>query len=98
VVGDAPLNLQSTSLVLNAYMLDHEPKYRDWLLSYVDAWIERANANGGVLPSKIGLDGKIGGPKGSGGAEPMAGASAPWCRRPASARTATACRAPSSAS
>jgi hypothetical protein len=64
VVGDAPLNLQSTSLVLNAYMLDHEPKYRDWIVSYVDAWIDRANANGGVLPSKIGLDGKIGGPKG----------------------------------
>jgi len=64
VVGDAPLNLQSTSLVLNAYMLDHEPKYRDWILSYVDAWIARAKANGGVLPSKIGLDGKIGGPKG----------------------------------
>jgi hypothetical protein len=64
VVGDAPLNLQSTSLVLNAYMLDHEPKYRDWLLGYVDAWIARAQANGGVLPSKVGLDGKIGGPKG----------------------------------
>ena len=64
VVGDAPLNLQSTSLVLNAYMLDHEPKYRDWIVSYVDAWIDRAQANGGVLPSKIGLNGKIGGPKG----------------------------------
>ena len=64
VVGDAPLNLQATSLVLNAYMLDHEPKYRDWIVSYVDAWIERAKANGDVLPSKIGLDGKIGGPKG----------------------------------
>ncbi|MBO9547043.1 hypothetical protein [Caulobacter sp.] len=64
VVGDAPLNLQATSLVLNAYMLDHEPKYRDWIVSYVDAWIDRAKANGDVLPSKIGLDGKIGGPKG----------------------------------
>jgi len=64
VVGDAPLNLQATSLVLNAYMLDHEPKYRDWIVSYVDAWIARARANGDVLPSKIGLDGKIGGPKG----------------------------------
>ncbi|MGH1559153.1 hypothetical protein ACRAWD_18625 [Caulobacter segnis] len=63
-MGDAPLNLQATSLVLNAYMLDHEPKYRDWIVSYVDAWIERAKANGDVLPSKIGLDGKIGGPKG----------------------------------
>lgn len=64
VVGDAPLNLQATSLVMNAYMLDHEPKYRDWIVSYVDAWIARAKANGDVLPSKIGLDGKIGGPKG----------------------------------
>ncbi|MET3666068.1 hypothetical protein [Caulobacter sp. 1776] len=64
VVGDAPLNLQATSLMLNAYMLDHEPKYRDWIVSYVDAWIDRAKANGDVLPSKIGLDGKIGGPKG----------------------------------
>jgi hypothetical protein len=64
VIGDAPLNLQATSLVLNAYMLDHEPKYRDWIVGYVDAWIERARANGDVLPSKIGLDGKIGGPKG----------------------------------
>lgn len=63
VVGDAPLNLQATSLVLNAYMLDQEPKYRDWIVSYVDAWLERAKANGDVLPSKIGLDGKIGGPK-----------------------------------
>lgn len=64
VVGDAPLNLQATSLVLNAYMLDQEPKYRDWIVAYVDAWIDRAKANDDVLPSKIGLDGKIGGPKG----------------------------------
>lgn len=64
VIGDGPLNLQVTSLVLNAYMLDHEAKYRDWLLSYVDAWVERARANGGVLPSNIGLDGKIGGATG----------------------------------
>jgi hypothetical protein len=64
VIGDGPLNLQVTSLVLNAYMLDHEPKYRDWLLGYVDAWVERAQANGGVLPSNIGLDGRIGGATG----------------------------------
>lgn len=64
VVGDSPLNLQATSLVLNAYMLDQEPKYRDWIVSYVDAWIDRARANGDILPSKIGLDGRIGGPRG----------------------------------
>jgi hypothetical protein len=61
VVGDHPLNLLSTTLAFNAYMLDHEPQYRDWLLSYVDAWAERAKRNNGVLPSNIGLDGKIGG-------------------------------------
>lgn len=64
VIGDGPLNLQVTSLVLNAYMLGHEAKYRDWLLSYVDAWVERARANGGVLPSHVGLDGRIGGADG----------------------------------
>lgn len=59
VVGDSPLNLQATSLVMNAYMLDHEAKYRDWILKYVDGWIERARANGDVIPSKVGLDGKV---------------------------------------
>ncbi|PHY18075.1 hypothetical protein [Caulobacter sp. BP25] len=64
VVGDSPLNLQATSLVMNAFMLDQEPKYRDWIVSYVDAWIDRARANSDILPSKIGLDGRVGGPKG----------------------------------
>ncbi|HZP84806.1 MAG TPA: hypothetical protein VFB21_24435 [Chthonomonadaceae bacterium] len=64
VVGDHPSNLAATSLALNAYLLTHEEKYKDWLLEYVDAWAERARANGGLLPSKIGLDGKIGGPSG----------------------------------
>jgi len=61
IVGDSPLNLHATTLALNAYMLDHEEKYRTWLLDYVDAWVARAKDNGGVLPSNIGLDGKIGG-------------------------------------
>lgn len=61
VVGDHPLNLLSTTLALNAYMIDHEPQHRDWLLSYVDAWVERARKNNGILPSNIGLDGTIGG-------------------------------------
>ncbi|HEV3340656.1 MAG TPA: hypothetical protein VG125_09870 [Pirellulales bacterium] len=61
ILGDHPQNLLATSLVLNAYMLGHEPKYRQWLLEYVDAWAERAAANGGVLPSNVGRDGQIGG-------------------------------------
>lgn len=61
IVGDHPLNLLATSLALNAYMLTGEPKYKNWLLEYVDAWRERMAANGNIIPSNIGLDGKIGG-------------------------------------
>lgn len=61
IVGDHPLNLLATTLVLNAYMLTGDAKYKDWLLDYVGAWRERMQENGGVIPSNIGLDGKIGG-------------------------------------
>jgi hypothetical protein len=61
VVGDHPLNLLSTTLALNAYMATSEKKYRDWLLEYADAWRERMIANGNIIPSNVGLDGKIGG-------------------------------------
>lgn len=60
VVGDHPLNLFSTTLALNAYMVGHESKYRDWLLGYVDAWAERAAENDDILPSNVGRDGVIG--------------------------------------
>ena len=63
VVGDQPLNLASTQLATNAYMLTHQQKYRDWVLGYCDAWVQRARDNGGIIPSKVGVDGKIGGPK-----------------------------------
>jgi hypothetical protein len=64
IVGDHPQNLRTTILALNAYALTHEKKYKDWALEYADAWAERAKANNGVMPSKIGLDGKIGGESG----------------------------------
>jgi hypothetical protein len=60
IVGDSPLNLLSTSLATQAYMLAHEPKYRQWVLEFVDAWRERMAANGGIVPTNVGLDGKIG--------------------------------------
>lgn len=61
VVGDHPLNLLATTLALNAYLITHEPKYRQWLLGYVDAWRERMVENQNIIPSNIGLDGTIGG-------------------------------------
>ena len=64
VVGDQPLNLCTTTLALNAYALAAEAKYRDWLIEYVSAWVERTQANGGMIPTNIGLDGTIGGDAG----------------------------------
>lgn len=64
IVGDNPLNLHATTLALNAFTLTGDKKYRTWALSYLDAWVERAAANGGILPSIVGLDGRIGGPAG----------------------------------
>ncbi|MBI2824182.1 MAG: hypothetical protein HYX69_05805 [Planctomycetia bacterium] len=61
IVGDHPQNLCATSLPLAAYMLSHDTKYRDWLLGYVDAWVDRMAANSGIIPTNIGLDGTIGG-------------------------------------
>lgn len=61
IVGDHPSNLMATCLALNAYMIEHEPKYRSWILEYVDAWRERMIANGNIIPSNIGLDGTTGG-------------------------------------
>jgi hypothetical protein len=60
VAGDHPQNLAATSLALNAYLLTHEPKYKAWLLGYVDAWLKRTAENGGIMPSNVGLDGVIG--------------------------------------
>lgn len=59
--GDHPLNLCAATLAMNAYMLTHEEKYRDWLLEYAGAWRDRVLANGGNIPTNIGLDGRIGG-------------------------------------
>jgi len=59
--GDIHLNLAATTLHLNAFMLTGEKKYRDWALEYAAAWKERAAATGGMIPSNVGLDGKLGG-------------------------------------
>ena len=59
VVGDNPMNLGATTLAFTAYALTGEAKYRDWVLEYVDAWVERTEANGGLLPTSVGLDGTI---------------------------------------
>ena len=60
IVGDHPQNMGATSLAFNAYALTGDPKYKKWLLEYVDAWLERTYENDGVIPTNVGLDGVIG--------------------------------------
>src|SRR5262249_2175566 len=60
IVGDHPQNLMATSLALTAYMGTGEAKYRDWILEYVGAWRQRIIDNDGIIPTNVGLDGKIG--------------------------------------
>ncbi len=58
--GDVPLNLTATSLVANAYMYTGDPKYKQWIKEYVEAWQERLRRNNGIMPDNVGLSGKIG--------------------------------------
>lgn len=60
VPGDVPLNLNATSLVTNAYLYTGDDKYKQWVLDYVQAWMDRAEANGGLIPDNVGPNGKIG--------------------------------------
>lgn len=64
VVGDSCLNLGATTLAMNACLLAGEKKYKDWLLGYMDAWLERMRQNDGIIPSYVDLEGRIGGPEG----------------------------------
>src|SRR5215207_9771603 len=64
VAGDHFLNLVATTLPLNAYLVANEPKYKTWLVEYMDGWLDRMKRNGGVIPSYVDYrDGKIGGPE-----------------------------------
>ena len=58
--GDVPLNLSATSLVTHAYIHTGEEKYREWVLGYLQAWIDRRDANGGIVPDNVGPTGRIG--------------------------------------
>jgi hypothetical protein len=59
-VGDVPLNLAATSLATNAWLYDHDDRYAEFVTRYVDAWAERARANGGLPPDNVGPDGTVG--------------------------------------
>ncbi len=60
VVGDHPQNLCATSLAFYAYALTGDEAYRRWVVEYVDAWRQRMQQNNGIIPTNVGLDGKLG--------------------------------------
>ena len=60
VPGDVPLNLNATSLISNAFLYTGEEKYRQWVLDYIQAWMDRTETNGGLIPDNVGPTGKIG--------------------------------------
>jgi hypothetical protein len=64
VVGDHFLNLAATTLPTNAFLLTGDRKYREWVVDYMDAWLDRMRQNGGILPSHVDLEGRVGGADG----------------------------------
>jgi hypothetical protein len=59
--GDTAVNLAAAGLVHNALLLTGRERYRQWILEYVGAWRERAQANIGILPDNVAPDGTVGG-------------------------------------
>ena len=99
VVGDNPMNLGATTLGFTAYALTGERSYRDWVLEYVDAWVERTAANGDIVPTSVGLDGRI--ESATAGTAGSTAGTTPSCRSPGAGRSPTATRsstAPTTAS
>ncbi len=58
--GDTAVNLAATTLTANAWLYDHSDRFAAWTLEYLDAWEERAKANGGLLPDNVGPSGIVG--------------------------------------
>ena len=58
--ADIPDNLACTGLMTNAYLYTGEDKYRQWVLDYTEAWLDRIRANNGIIPDNVGPSGVIG--------------------------------------
>ena len=58
--GDSAANLAATGLVTNAYLYTGDEKYKQWVVDYVEAWMDRIQQNGGIIPDNVGPTGKPG--------------------------------------
>jgi hypothetical protein len=56
---EGPSNLIYTCHLTNAFLLTGEERYRRTALDYIDAWRNRCVKNGGIMPTKVNLDGTI---------------------------------------
>jgi hypothetical protein len=56
---DGPINLTTTCFGTVAFLLTGEPGPKRRTLEYIDAWRRRAEANGGIVPSIVHLDGSV---------------------------------------
>ena len=58
--SDSVSNLLGTGLMMNAYLLTGDEKYKKWILDYAAAWRARTAENGGIIPDNAGPSGKVG--------------------------------------
>jgi len=58
--GDTAVNLAVTSMMTNAYLYTGDAKYKAWVKAYVEAWMQRARDNQGIIPDNVGLSGLTG--------------------------------------
>ena len=58
---DTPNSLAATALVTNAYLYTGDNSYKQWVLDYTEAWMERTEKNGGICPDNVDAEGVIGG-------------------------------------
>lgn len=56
---DGPANLNITCFGTVAFMLTGDPNYKLRTMDYLNAWRDRAKANGGMVPSIVNLDGNV---------------------------------------
>jgi hypothetical protein len=59
--GDVAVNLSSTSLVTNYWLYDNDPAASAWVDRYISGWAQRAEANDGIIPDNVSVDGIVGG-------------------------------------
>ncbi len=57
--GDTSSNLSITSLVTNAFLMTGKEKYREWVVEYTDAWMNRTSEEG-FIADNVGLSGEVG--------------------------------------